>query len=357
MKMVLVVDDEAALLELYASAISDLGHGVLTAHDGVEALALIRSHHPDLVISDHMMPRLTGLELLHVVRGEPALANTPFILISAASPKPDPQATMQLSKPISLEDLERVVTQALAESSRKEREPDGMNAAPEQLPSRGLNELLAWVTHEIKTPLGTARLNLQLMQRQLGPGGDPTLLRRCEGTLAQLDRIGSLVASVLDATMLSEGRVQLHPERQDLKQLVQEVVSGWRQMRPQAGIILSLPEHSVELAIDAERVRTVLDNLISNAVKYGGDQETVVALEPTPGRALIRVSDRGPGIDAAELPRLFDRFHRAEGSQGEGHGLGLYIAAASARLHGGSLRVRSERGQGTTFTLALPTTL
>jgi two-component system sensor histidine kinase/response regulator len=66
------------------------------------------------------------------------------------------------------------------------------------------------------------------------------------------------------------------------------------------------------------------------------------------------VTDHGQGMDAAELPRIFDRFHRAEGSTGQGHGLGLYIAAALARLHGGTLQVRSQRGEGATFTLSLP---
>ncbi len=101
----------------------------------------------------------------------------------------------------------------------------------------------------------------------------------------------------------------------------------------------------------------MLDNLLSNAVKYGRPANRVdVRAEASPGRALIHVRDHGQGISASELPRIFDRFHRAEGATGEGHGLGLYIAAALAKLHGGSLHARSQRGEGATFTLTLPST-
>ena len=79
-----------------------------------------------------------------------------------------------------------------------------------------------------------------------------------------------------------------------------------------------------------------------------------MALELSPGRAVIKVTDHGQGMDASELPRIFDRFHRAAVSTGQGHGLGLYIASALAQLHGGSLHVRSQRGEGSIFTLSLP---
>lgn len=106
---------------------------------------------------------------------------------------------------------------------------------------------------------------------------------------------------------------------------------------------------------EPERLRQILDNLISNAIKYGRPSKRVhIEVEATPEEIKIHVEDTGPGIPAAEIPKLFDRFHRVAGQGGRGHGLGLYIANALARLHGGSLSARSQMGQGSCFTLSLP---
>jgi two-component system, sensor histidine kinase and response regulator len=114
-------------------------------------------------------------------------------------------------------------------------------------------------------------------------------------------------------------------------------------------------EDRLELSFDAERLRQVLSNLLANAVKYGGPAPRVqVTLYSSPGRALIEVRDWGEGIAASKLPTIFERFRRADTAAGRGHGLGLFIAAALTRLHGGTLAARSELGKGSTFTLRLP---
>ena len=106
---------------------------------------------------------------------------------------------------------------------------------------------------------------------------------------------------------------------------------------------------------DKERLRQVLDNLLSNAVKYGLPSKMVrIEVSADAGEARISVTDDGRGIPRENLPQVFDRFHRIAGQGGGGHGLGLYIAAALARLHGGELTVDSELERGSTFTLRLP---
>ena len=126
-------------------------------------------------------------------------------------------------------------------------------------------------------------------------------------------------------------------------------------MAPTVEFTVQGADVEVTLHADEERLRQVLHNLISNAVKYGGDPARVdLILEMTPSSATVRVRDHGIGIAAHELPRLFERFHRAEGSRGGGHGLGLYIANALTRLHGGTLAATSVLGEGTTFSVTLP---
>jgi two-component system sensor histidine kinase/response regulator len=357
LKVVLVAEDEEALLEVFSSVITDLGHSVLCAQAGDQALGLARAHQPDLIISDHMMPGMTGVDFLRSVRQDERLAATPFILVSAALPQGAHEANAYLAKPVSLEKFESAVQEGLLAAVAREGRPEGvpLTQAPETALNLARAEMLSWVAHEIKTPLSSARLNLELMIRQLSGDGADAQRRRGMVALQQIDRMATLVSSVLEASQLSDGHLTLQREPCDLAAFLQGVARYWRDTRPDFEFALSLPSETVTALVDPERVRQILNNLVSNAVKYGGTSTRVeLALERSPGRVAIAVTDHGKGMDAAELPRIFDRFHRAEGSAGQGHGLGLYIAAALARLHGGTLQVRSQRGEGTTFTLSLP---
>jgi signal transduction histidine kinase len=358
-KIILIADDEGALLEVLASVITELGHRPVVAHDGRQALSLARAHRPDLIISDHMMPGLTGVELLRTLRQDEVLGRVPFLLMSAAQPKGAEEADAFLAKPMSLEGMEAAITEALHRSAGALEERSEFDLIPPAShdSSQGMAraELLAWVAHEVKTPLSSARLNMDLLARDLvGPEHD-TRRRRVRSALNQLERMGELVNSVLQASQIANGKLRLDREPTDLKALLEATVAYWRDTRPEAEFLLSVPEEDVQLSLDPKRVREVLDNLISNAVKYRHDSKEVeVRLVLSPGRAVISVQDFGVGIDAAELPRVFNRFHRAEGTHGEGHGLGLFIAAGLAALHGGALTAKSERGVGSTFSLALP---
>ncbi|WP_375771335.1 ATP-binding protein [Archangium gephyra] len=357
MSLVLIAEDEEAMLEIFAQVVEDLGHRTLRAHNGEEALMLARTERPDLVVSDHMMPRRTGVELLRTLRADPRLGSVPFLLLSAAHPRGLEEADAFLSKPVDLDTFEAAVEQVLRSRPAPEPSGEAMTAGDRAGHSSGAvrEEMLNWVAHEIKTPLSSARLNAQLLLRKQDERGAAEERKCSEAILRQLDRMNSLVTSILDAARLSEGKVALQRERGELGAFLQDVVQEWRELQPQVDFSLTGVAQPVKLSFDAERVRYILNNLLSNAVKYGGEQRRVeVTLSLTPGLAIVQVRDWGVGIPASELRNIFERFHRADGAGGHGHGLGLYIAAALARLHGGSLTAQSELGQGSTFSLRLP---
>ncbi|QRK09647.1 HAMP domain-containing histidine kinase [Archangium violaceum] len=360
MSLILIAEDEEAMLEIFAQVVEDLGHRALRAHNGEEALLLARTERPDLVVSDHMMPRRTGVELLRTLRADPRLGTVPFLLLSAAHPSGLEEADVFLSKPVDLDTFEAAVMRVLRSRPTVEPREEAMTAGDRAARPGGAarEEMLNWVAHEIKTPLSSARLNAQLLLRKQGER-DSAEERKCtEAILRQLDRMNSLVTSILDAARLAEGKVALQREPGELAAFLQEVVREWRELQSQVDFSLKGGAQPVELSFDAERVRYILNNLLSNAVKYGGEQRRVeVTLSLTPGLAIVQVRDWGVGIPASELPNIFDRFHRADGTGGQGHGLGLYIAAALARLHGGSLTAQSELGRGSTFSLRLPRSL
>ncbi|WP_141593310.1 hybrid sensor histidine kinase/response regulator [Myxococcus sp. AB056] len=358
MSGVLIAEDEEALLEVFAEVVEALGYRAIRAHNGEDALMLARTEPPDLVVSDHMMPRRTGMELLRAMRAEPSLASVPFVLLSAARPAGREEADVFLAKPVDLSAFEEAITGAL-----RSRPPVAVPTLPapkaptdtRRGPFLAREEVLNWVAHELKTPLSSARLNAQVLQRKVEKRGEEDEVRSAEAVLRQLDRMNHLISSILDASRLSEGKVELRPRQGDIAVFLRELIQEWRDLEPQVDFVLRGVEAPVFIPFDGERVRQVLNNLLSNAVKYGGEARRVeLGLSLHPGLADIHVRDWGIGISAGALTSVFERFQRADGEPAQGHGLGLYIASSLAKLHGGSLSVKSVLGEGATFHLRLP---
>lgn len=364
MSKVLVAEDEPALLDSYTEIIRALGHECVGALDGSHALELARQHEPDLVLTDYMMPGKTGIQLLRALRVDPALDYVPVILLSAARPAEAERrdAWLFLTKPVSVDRLEAAITDGLAVSARTKRQVG--TAAARAVPGPGTNHLslaredmLSWVSHEIKSPLAAAMTATELGVRDARAIGSAAIEKRLLTVTRQLKRMDELVTSLLDAAQLQDGRLGLDRQPVDLAATVEAAVGFWSDVHPDVMFEKRI-EARPTVSADPERIRQVVDNLLSNAVKYGRPaNHVVVALfVDDRQRVRLRVIDRGRGIPRDELPHIFDRFHRVPGQGGRGHGLGLYIAAALARLHGGLLEVESEVGHGSTFTFVLPVT-
>src|SRR5438128_799687 len=208
MGVVLIAEDEPPMLEICADIVEDLGHRTLRAHDGEEALLLARTERPDLVISDHMMPRRTGVQLLRALRSDPELAAIPFLLLSSARPQGLEEADAFLPKPVDVGTFEMTVQKVLGPSrdapnrrERRRREPSRVNDAIRE-------EMLNWLAHEIKAPLSTARMSAQLLERRLDKGEASQPEKKLSATIIrQLDRIHALSTSTLDAAPLTDRRV------------------------------------------------------------------------------------------------------------------------------------------------------
>lgn len=219
---------------------------------------------------------------------------------------------------------------------------------------------LSVASHELKTPLTSLFGNAQLLQRRLTRQGG--LSERDQRTLyvlvEQANRLNKMITALLDISRLQTGQFSIQREPVDLCALVLRLAEELRPALDQHTISVSANRSPLPVIGDELRLEQVLHNLIQNAIKYspqGGAIE--VCLERRGQQATVAVIDRGIGIPADALPHLFSRFYRANNVQDQqisGIGLGLYVVSEIVALHGGSVTVVSEEGNGSTFTIFLP---
>ena len=217
------------------------------------------------------------------------------------------------------------------------------------------------VTHELKTPIASIRLYLETLQsRTLN---DEQRRGFYDVMLADAERLHRTVDQVLKAGVASQKPKVIARAPVDMSALARECVdlALARHHLPSNAIVLEA-HHEGPLMVrgDADELRTVLTNLLDNAVKYSADivRVTVAVAAPSPDSVWVRVQDRGVGIPRKQLKRIFRRFYRVQTrgfKQVKGTGLGLYIVRSIARAHGGRVFAQSEgEGHGTTFTVELP---
>jgi PAS domain S-box-containing protein len=217
------------------------------------------------------------------------------------------------------------------------------------------------VSHEFRTPL---TLMLSPLEEVLTKPPDQVLPEnRALISVAHRNgtRLLKLVNSLLDFSRIEAGRAQASFERADLARMTAEVASTFASPLERAGLRLRIdcPPLPQPVYVDRDMWEKIVLNLLSNAFKFTFEGEIAVAVRPSPdGRsAEIVVRDTGIGIAQADLPRLFERFHRIEGARSrsiEGSGIGLALVQELVKLHGGRITVESELGKGTAFTISLP---
>jgi PAS domain S-box-containing protein len=227
---------------------------------------------------------------------------------------------------------------------------------------RTRDEFISIASHELKTPLTSMQMQMQMLNRTLSKKGlesvDPKyLLKVVNVSIRQMQKLDRLVEDMLDISRINTGRLSIEKETVELGELVQEVVERFRE---QLNLARCEPRLKIESGVigiwDRFRIDQVLSNLISNVIKYAPGGPVEITLKSTSeNSAYLSIRDHGAGIPREAKERIFDRFERAVShTQVSGLGLGLFIVGQILKLHGGSIRVQSELGQGSEFIVELP---
>ena len=383
----LIVDDLPENLLALDAILRNPGVRVHQAESAEQALELLLQHEFALAILDVQMPGMDGFQLAEMMRGTERTKQIPIVFVSAAGRELNyafkgyesgavdfmhkPLDTHAVRSKVSVfvdlyRNRKRMARQLEAlERSRREQEVllDQLRSTKAELEDavRMRDDFMSIVSHELKTPLNTLILEVQLRKLQLGRNNfaafsDDKLRQMVDKDERQIRSLIRLIDDMLDVSRIRTGKLSIRPDRFDLGKLVASVVENFASQMEASGcaLLFQRPEPIVGVW-DEFRIEQVLANLLTNAMRYGAGKPVQVNVSATAATACIEVRDQGIGISQKSLERIFCQFERAEGSEtSAGLGLGLFIAEQIVKAHDGRIQVESEEGKGALFRVLLP---
>ena len=362
---ILLVDDEDIAREVVAKMVEDFGAECVTARDGEELLAKLNDPNGgtfDLVLTDINMPGKSGIDACSEFRASehPRARSLPFIGISAdTNPALFDNAISAGMNGMTMKPLSRETLHAHLHITLKDNRANAIFCERiQQALAKSL--FFSSVSHDIRTPLnaiiGFSQLLKSGFETQAEHDGAVDSILVSSNTLLQL------VNDILDLSKLESGRMEIVPEPTDTSQTLKEIVTSFGISNKKEGLDIRFRADTMPLLmLDPQRIRQIAFNLVGNAVKFtkAGFVELRASFEPTgagAGTFTLAVQDTGCGISVEDQRRLAAPFVQvgAQKAKAGGTGLGLSICRKLAKAMGGDLRIASELGKGTTFSIVVP---
>jgi signal transduction histidine kinase len=364
----LVVDDELGMrlsveraLRHYTTWFEDIeaevGFRVSMAESGEAALEMLAQDPAEILLLDYKLPGMSGLDVLQALV-EKRIETLVVMITAYASLETAVQATKSgafdfLAKPFNPDELKAAVHKV---SKHHMVQRAARKLAEERRQIRF--EFLSVLAHELKAPIAAVEGNLRILQeRSLGEqlGDYDHLVSR---SMIRLDGMRKLIMDLLDLTRIESGQKKRTLVPVDVAAVAAQVLETHQALAAEKRLTMRLePCPKVELTADAAELEIIFNNLVSNAIKYNRDGGSVsVRLEDGPEQLAISVTDTGIGMTQEEMGRLFGEFARIKNEKTRnilGSGLGLSILRRLAALYGGTVKVHSSPGEGSTFTVAL----
>lgn len=357
---ILVVEDDLNLLDGLRNILELEGYHVLTAVNGLDALAVLQEQPqpPDLILSDIMMPRMDGLELLEAVRQESQWLAIPFIFLTARGQPHDILRAKQLGvddylvKPYDPTELVIAVEAKLLHYGR-------MRATHADELSELKRSILTILNHEFRTPLTFVVAYADMLNNPDDALSQTDLVEFLRGVGTGADRLRRLVENfILLVELITGDAQQTFAWRRRTITTVERVLQGaWTEVRAERQCIITCAPGLPPFVGDDDYLKRALAHLIDNAVKFSGP-DTAVGIHAweADGSIWLAIVDDGRGIPQQEINRVCDPFYQINRAlyEDQGAGSGLAIARAVAELHGGRLVIESEPGKGSLVALVIP---
>ncbi|WP_064974993.1 hybrid sensor histidine kinase/response regulator [Alistipes provencensis] len=360
---ILAVDDIATNIMLLKAVLSRAKYKIVTASGGFEALEKVAEVNPDLILLDIMMPDLDGYEVLKRLKADPAHEDIPVIFLTALHNPEDIVkgfkfgASDYISKPFNHEELiTRVAHHIYLAAAQRTilQQRDELQATVE-----ARDKMYSVIAHDLRSPIGTLKmvfnmLSINLTADQIGEDSFEMISMGnniTESTFMLLDNL-------LKWTKSQIGRMNTVFQEVDISEVVlfaskmSDVVAQVKNIEVEYEI-----PGPITVSCDVDMVKTIMRNLMSNAIKYSQEGgKIVVAVSETPTHAAISVRDNGIGIKEEDIPKLLnpETHYTTYGTKNEeGSGLGLQLVQDLTHRNGGSLTIESKEGEGSTFTFTI----
>ena len=361
--LILVADDNGDMRQ-YLERILKPRYRIVLAKDGVEAFNQAQEITPDLILTDVMMPHMSGNELLRTVRDHEALRTVPVIFLTARAgveahiESLEAGADDYIAKPFNEEELLARIGNQLRLHAQ-ERELEEVNARLNELNLRK-SEFVSMVSHELRTPMTSISGLLDNMLEGLTGTITEKQGRYLDRVKFNIHRLTRMVNELLDLSRIEAGQIELVRKPVEIANVVESVVENLRTVAGEKGIsiqikrALSMPR----IQGDADKLTQVVMNLIQNAIKFTphGGQIKLDVIEREDGEVQVSVTDTGCGIPATDIEKVFEKFYRGQSvsKEARGAGLGLAIVKQIVELHGGRIWVESVLDEGSKFFFSLP---
>ena len=364
---VLVVDDELSVATTIKAILELDGSEVTAVTSGKDALAQLRDHEFDVVLTDLRLDDLDGIEILRETQklwpDTVAIMLTGYASLESAVAALRSGAYDYLIKPSDVDELRATIGRALERRRLRQRLVE-----LEQF-DKLKTQFLSMASHELRTPLTAVSGFMQIARRRMsrlsGATDVPSPWRdeaqKADETLEMANRqskkLARLIDELLDVSRLQQGRVEMRLAQIELTEVVRDVAERMR---------LVSKSHEIETKIggaapivaDRDRIEQVLENLVGNAIKYSPEAGHIeMSLHVNGANAIVSVRDEGIGIAPGEVEKIFGLFYRSPDPRADhvgGLGLGLYISREIVSRHHGRLWAERNAGAGTTFHVALP---
>ncbi len=362
--LILIVDDTRVNLQLLGKILMKVNYELAIANSGYEALDMLREVKPDLILLDVMMPGIDGYEVCKTLKSSPETKNIPVIFLTAKSEKEDIVTGFEMgavdyvTKPFnSAELLARVKTHLELKYAR-----DLLAKQNEKLKQLNdlKNEFLGMAAHDLRNPIGSITTTLSYILEYLGTN----LTEKQVKFLRNIEKAGRymnvLLNDLLDLTAIESGKLTLKLMEEDYINFLKENIVLNQMLADKKAITIDLnyEDNIPYINFDRDKITQVINNLISNAVKFShGDTKITVDIKSGEDFIITSVIDQGQGIPEQELPHIFKEFHRSTVKATDGEkstGLGLAITKKIVEGHGGKIGVESKVMEGSTFYFTLP---
>ncbi len=361
--LILIVDDTRVNLQLLGKILMKVNYELAIANSGYEALDMLREVKPDLILLDVMMPGIDGYEVCKTLKSSPETKNIPVIFLTAKSEKEDivtgfeVGAVDYVTKPFnSAELLARVKTHLELKHAR-----DLLAKQNEKLKQLNdlKNEFLGMAAHDLRNPIGSITTTLSYILEYIGSN----LTEKQVKFLRNIEKAGKymnvLLNDLLDLTAIESGKLTLKLMEEDYISFVKENIVLNQMLADKKSITIDLSYENIPyINLDRDKITQVMNNLISNAVKFShSNTKVIVEIKKGEDCIITNVIDQGQGIPEQEVPHIFKEFHRSTVKATDGEkstGLGLAITKKIVEGHGGKIGVESKVMEGSNFYFTLP---